>query len=86
MDKLWEITLGDLLDKQAAEHPNQDCVIYNDRPFRTTYAEFRDLVNLTAKGFLKLGVRRGDHVAMWGTNVPQWMLSMCCLLYTSRCV
>lgn len=76
MDKLWEITLGDLLDKQANEHPNQDCVIYNDRPFRTTYAEFRDLVNLTAKGFLKLGVKRGDHVAMWGTNVPQWMLSM----------
>jgi len=76
MDKLWEITLGDLLDEQAARYPDQDCVIYNDRPFRKTYAEFRDLVNETAKGFLKLGIKKGDHVAMWATNVPQWILTM----------
>lgn len=76
MDKLWEITLGDLLDYQAERHPDQDCVIYNDRPFRTTYREFRDLVNLTAKGFLKLGIKKGDHVSMWGTNVPEWQLAL----------
>jgi fatty-acyl-CoA synthase len=76
MDKLWDITLGDLLDEQADKYPNQDCVVYNDRPFRTTYAEFRDLVNQTAKGFLKLGIKKGDHVAMWATNVPQWILTM----------
>ncbi|MCL2120693.1 MAG: AMP-binding protein [Clostridiales bacterium] len=76
MEKLWEITLGDLLDYQAERHPDQDCVIYNDRPFRTTYREFRDKVNLVAKGFLKLGVKKGDHISMWGTNVPEWQLAL----------
>ncbi|MDR1193629.1 MAG: AMP-binding protein [Peptococcaceae bacterium] len=76
MDKLWEITMGDLLDYQAERYPDQDCVLYNDRPFRLTYKGFRDLVNLTAKGFLRLGVKKGDHVAIWGANVPQWLLTM----------
>ncbi|MCL1805257.1 MAG: AMP-binding protein [Clostridiales bacterium] len=76
MDKLWEITLGDLLDYQAERFPDQDCVVYNDRPFRTTYREFRDLVNLTAKGLMRLGVGKGDHVSMWGTNVPEWQLAL----------
>lgn len=67
MDKLWEITLGDLLDEMAEKHPNHDCVIYTDRPFRTTYQEFRDLVNLAAKGFkrfsfphLRTGIMAGS--------------------------
>ncbi|MDD4754037.1 MAG: AMP-binding protein, partial [Desulfitobacteriaceae bacterium] len=76
MDKLWEITLGDLLDEMAEKHPNHDCVIYTDRPFRTTYQEFRDLVNLTAKGFLRLGIKKGDHVSIWATNYPEWLLTM----------
>ncbi|MCL1849268.1 MAG: AMP-binding protein, partial [Clostridiales bacterium] len=76
MDKLWEITLGDLLDHQAERFPEQDCVVYTDRPFRTTYKEFRDLVNLVAKGFLRLGIKKGDHISMWGTNVPEWQLAL----------
>lgn len=76
MEKLWEITLGDLLDKMAEQLPDQDCVIYTDRPFRKTYREFRDLVNLTAKGLLKLGIKKGDHVSIWATNYPQWLITM----------
>ncbi|MDD2499179.1 MAG: AMP-binding protein, partial [Desulfitobacteriaceae bacterium] len=67
---------GDLLDEMAEKHPNHDCVIYTDRPFRTTYQEFRDLVNLTAKGFLRLGIKKGDHVSIWATNYPEWLLTM----------
>lgn len=76
MDKLWEITLGDLLDEMAEKHPDHDCVIYTDRPFRKTYREFRNLVNLTAKGFMRLGIKKGDHVSIWATNYPEWLLAM----------
>lgn len=76
MDKLWEITLGDLLDEMAEKYPNHDCVIYTDRPFRKSYREFRDLVNLTAKGLLQLGIKKGDHVSIWATNYPQWLITM----------
>lgn len=76
MEQLWEITLGDLLDQMADTYPDHDGVIYHDRPFRKTYGEFRDLVNLTAKGFMKLGIKKGDHVSIWATNYPEWLLAM----------
>ncbi|MDK2880071.1 MAG: fatty-acyl-CoA synthase [Thermoanaerobacteraceae bacterium] len=76
MEKLLEITLGDLLDKMADKYPDNECVVYTDRPFRKTYREFRDLVNLTAKGLMRLGIKKGDHVAIWATNYPQWLLAM----------
>jgi fatty-acyl-CoA synthase len=75
-EHLWEITLGDLLDQQAARYPDQDCLVFNDRLFRATYSEFRDKVNETARGLLALGIKPGDHVAIWATNVPEWMLTM----------
>lgn len=76
MNELWEITLGDLLDKMARDYPDNDCVVYTDRNFRKTYREFGHLVDQTARGFLRLGVKKGDHVAVWATNYPEWLLAM----------
>lgn len=76
MEKLWDVTLGDILDQMAENHPDRDCVIFHNRPFRKTYKEFRDLVNLTAKGLMKMGIKKGDHVAIWATNYPEWVLAM----------
>lgn len=76
MEKLWDITLGDVLDLMAEKYPQRDCLIQHNRPFRKTYKEFRDLVNLTARGFLKMGIKKGDHVAIWATNYPEWLLAM----------
>jgi fatty-acyl-CoA synthase len=76
LDNLREITIGGLLDEMAEKYPEHECVIYHDRPFRKSYREFRDLVNLVAKGFMKLGIKKGDHVAVWATNYPEWMLAM----------
>jgi fatty-acyl-CoA synthase len=76
MDKLWDITLGNLLDQMADAYPDHDCVVYADRPFRKTYGEFRDLVNQTAKGMMKMGIKKGDHVSVWATNHPEWVVAM----------
>jgi len=76
MSELLNLTLGQLLAEKAAQFPNTDCVVYNDRDFRTTYAEFHDMTTRIAKGLMKLGVEKGDHVTIWATNVPEWMLSM----------
>jgi fatty-acyl-CoA synthase len=75
-DQLWEITFGDLLDKIADTYPDNDGVLYTDRPYRKTYREFRDDCNEVAKGMLALGIKKGDHVAIWATNYPQWLLTM----------
>jgi len=75
MEPLWNITMGEMLEKCVAEHPGNDAVLYNDRPFRKTFREFSCLVDETAKGFMALGVKKDDKVAVWATNYPEWLLT-----------
>ncbi len=71
-----EITVGSLLDDMAKKYPDHDCALYTDRPFRKTYSEFNELCNQVAKGFLKMGIKKGDHIAIWATNVPEWLITL----------
>lgn len=73
---LVEITIGDLLDDQAEKYPDQDCVIYpHGGKERWSYKEFRDICNVVARGFMAMGIKPGDKVSIWATNVPQWLLT-----------
>lgn len=76
MEKLMEITVGRMLEEMALKYPDHDCVLYTDRPFRKTYSEFNSLCNMVAKSFMKMGIKKGDHVAMWATNVPEWLITL----------
>ncbi len=76
MEKLIEITVGSLLDDMAKRYPDHDCALYTDRPFRKTYSEFNQLCNKVAKSFLKMGIKKGDHIAIWATNVPEWLITL----------
>src|SRR5512139_1955532 len=71
---LREITLGTLLDEAIAKNPDGDAVVYADRDARWSYREFGELVDRVAKGLMALGVRRGEKVAVWATNVPHWVV------------
>lgn len=55
-------TLPDLLDEMAARHPDREAVVGGTA--RLTYAEYRTRVRQLAKGLHRLGVRRGDKVAL----------------------
>ncbi|MCL2382451.1 MAG: AMP-binding protein [Treponema sp.] len=67
-----EKTLGQTLREQAQARPERDFIIYADRDLRFTYAEFDTRVDDLAKGFLAMGLKKGDHVGILATNVPDW--------------
>ncbi len=69
-------TVGGLLDRVAGEYPDREAVKYITQPYRRTWREFRDECDRAAKGLLAMGVRKGDHVAIWATNVPEWLITM----------
>lgn len=71
--QLIEKTLGSFIEKWAVETPNQDFIVYADRDLRFTYAQFDERVNRLAKGLLSIGIKKGDHVGIWATNVPDWL-------------
>lgn len=76
MQPLIEITMGNMLDQIASRYPDNDAVVYTDRPYRRTYAEFAAETDKIARGMLALGIKKGDKVAIWATNHQQWLLTM----------
>ena len=68
-----ELTIGDFLEEMVKKDPNQEFMVYPDRNLRFTYQEFDERVNLLAKGFLEIGIKKGDHVGIWAKNVPDWL-------------
>ena len=74
MAQQMEITVGGLLDQMAEKYPLNEALVYDDRGIRYTYREFNEVCRQVAKGLLKLGVRKGDNVAIWAYNVPEWVI------------
>ena len=70
---LKELTLGQILDQTVEKFPDNEAIVYLDRNFRLTYKQFSDLVDETAKGLMALGIKKGEKVAIWATNIPGWV-------------
>ncbi|MCM3121987.1 MULTISPECIES: AMP-binding protein [unclassified Mesobacillus] len=68
-------TVGELLEVQAKRYPEHDAVVYADRNLRLNYKEFNELCRKAARGLMKLGVRKGEHIAAWSSNTPEWVVS-----------
>ncbi|MBY4604111.1 MULTISPECIES: AMP-binding protein [Bacillus] len=73
MAELIHSTIGRLLEQTAETYPDQEAVVYPDRNIRYTYAQFDSLCRQTAKGLMRMGIEKGDHVAIWASNIPEWL-------------
>lgn len=71
-----ENTLGGVLDDLSKHNPNGWAVRYTDRNYFRTWKELNDEADLIARGMMSLGVKKGDHVAIWATNTPEWILTL----------
>ncbi len=70
-----DATFSDVLDKMAEKYPDQYAFKYPTLDYTRTYEQFRRDVDECAAALISLGVKAGDHVAIWATNVPQWFLT-----------
>src|SRR5437588_3548748 len=78
---LLEMTIGDLLDRRADELPLHEAIVYSCSPesdgipdVRWTYQEYRERANQVARGLMASGLNKGDHIAVWAINLPEWLL------------
>ncbi|WP_102265098.1 AMP-binding protein [Mesobacillus jeotgali] len=68
-------TVGELLEVQAKKYPEHEAVVYADRDLRMNYKEFNMLCRKAARGLMSLGVKKGEHIAAWSSNTPEWVVS-----------
>ncbi|RIW35050.1 AMP-binding protein [Bacillus salacetis] len=75
MSNLLNVTVGRLLEEKAELQGDRDAVVYNDRNLRMSYKEFDSYCRKVAKGLMGLGLQKGEHMAVWSTNTPEWLAS-----------
>ncbi len=73
--EVGKTTIGGLVDIVAEQFGDNRALVYHKLGIDYNYREFRAVCNRVAKGFMALGVEKGEHVAIWANNVPQWVLA-----------
>ena len=71
-----EQTLGQIINGLACDMPDAIAVEYTTRNYKRTWREFDEDTDKVAKGLMSLGVKKGDKVAIWATNIPEWLLTL----------
>jgi fatty-acyl-CoA synthase len=72
---LMSVTIGDLMRKWAREIPDNECVVYPQGGKRWTWKQMDELTDRVARGFMAMGIRKDDKVAIWASNVPEWIIT-----------
>ena len=67
------LTVGQVLEKTATSLPSLDALVFPHRNLRWTWKEFDRQVDETARALVAWGIQPGEHVAVWATNVPEWV-------------
>ena len=73
--EIIDATFSDVLDTMVEHYPDQYAFKYTTLDYTRTYTEFRRDVDECAAALISLGVKAGDHVAIWATNVPAWFIT-----------
>lgn len=66
-----ERVLTNILEDKARTHENH--VVFQFRDYPITFGELNERINKVANGFQKLGVKKGDKVAMMLPNCPEFL-------------
>jgi fatty-acyl-CoA synthase len=68
------LTIGEALAETASRHRDRDSLVFPALDLKWSYNRLQQEVDLAARGLLRRGIGRGDHVALWATNVPEWVV------------
>jgi fatty-acyl-CoA synthase len=69
------LTIPQAFQQTVERYPDHDALIFPHLVYRRRYREFQVEVRELARALIALGVRPGEHLGVWATNWPQWVLT-----------
>ena len=71
--KVGKTTIGNVVDILAENFGDNIGLEYHSLGIRQSFRQLREQFDAVAKGLMALGVDRGDKVAIWANNLPEWV-------------
>jgi len=68
------LTISQVFDATLARFAPREAVVFPRLGIRWTYRQLAERVDQAARGLLACGIGRGDHVGIWATNLPEWIV------------
>jgi len=72
-------TIGQMLNETAEKYPNREALVHTDVGICYNYSLLLWEVDRAAMGLLNAGIGKGDAVALWAPNIPEWIVAMLAL-------
>lgn len=73
--EVGKITIGQLVDEMGSRFPDTEALVYHEQGLRYTYRQFNEVCRKAARGFIRLGIQKGENMSVWSNNVPQWVIT-----------
>ena len=71
---IWNVNLGNMLTRSAHKHPRKAALVSHEG-VEQTYLQLAALSSRVARAFTKMGVRKGDHVAVLSLNCIEELIA-----------
>ncbi len=68
-------TIGRAFDETACRFASRTALIVPHQDVYWTYGELKQRVDALARGFLDLGLNRGDRIGIWAANCAEWTIT-----------
>ncbi|MBI5604237.1 MAG: long-chain-fatty-acid--CoA ligase [Deltaproteobacteria bacterium] len=78
------MNLANILELQAVKRPEKTAVLFGVKGY--TYAHLNEEANRMANALISLGVQKGDRVAMWLPNCPEFITTFFGIIKTGAVV
>jgi len=71
--EVGKTTVGQLVDTVANQFGESSALKYHTYGIDYNYKGLQKVCNNVAKGLMALGIKRGEKIAIWANNVPEWV-------------
>ncbi len=71
--EVGKTTIGQLVDTVANQFGESAALKYPTYGIDYNYRDFQEICNRVAKSLMALGIKKGEKIAIWANNVPEWI-------------